>query len=195
MPRKARDLVDEGIYHVYNRGNNKMALFREAIDYGYFLNCLREAKCKFKPEIYHYCLMLNHFHLFLQIRFEEDLARIMHIVQLKYAIYYAKKYTFVGHVFQERYRSPRIQADSYYLQCGRYIERNPVKARIVDHAEDYPYSSAVYYVFGRPDDLITPNVYYQAMGATPEPRQRNYQAFLSMEEPYTALLDRAVLID
>lgn len=196
MPRKARELVDEGIYHVYNRGNNKMVLFREAADYDFFRNCLGEAKRKYDPDLYHYCLMSNHFHLLLQVKRAQDLASFMHLVQMKYATYFAKRYGFVGHVFQERYRSPRIPIESYYLQCGRYIERNPVKGGVVNRPEDYPYSSAAFYVSGRADradDLITPNLYYQQMGATEEERQRNYQLFLSLEEPYSGLLDQSIL--
>ena len=193
MPRKARELVDGGIYHVYNRGNNKMILFQEASDYGHFLDHLREGKRKFGPELYHYCLMSNHFHLLLQVKQARDLANFMHTVQLRYAIYYAKKYEFVGHIFQERYRSPRISQESYYLQCGRYIERNPVTAGIIARAEDYAYSSAPHYVFGLPDDLVTPNLYYQEMGITPAARQAGYRLFLSLEEPYGALLDRSLL--
>lgn len=157
MLRKARELIDGGIYHVYNRGNNKMTLFREASDYHHFLDRLREGRRKFEPEIYHYCLMSNHFHLLLRVKQARDLANLMHAVQLRYAIHYAKKYEFVGHVFQERYRSPRISQESYYLQCGRYIERNPVRAGIAARAEDYAYSSAPSYTFGCRDDLVTPN--------------------------------------
>lgn len=194
MPRKPRELVDGGIYHVYNRGNNKMILFREPADYEGFLDRLRGDMRKYEPELYHYCLMPNHFHLLLRVRQAKDLAKLMHTSQLKYAIDYAKKYQFVGHVFQERYRSPRIPAESYYLQCGRYIERNPVKAGMVDRPEDYPYSSAAYYVYGKIDDLVTTNLYYQEMGTNEAERRKNYRRFLSLEEPYSTLLDRSIVL-
>lgn len=116
----------------------------------------------------------------------------MHRTQLAYARYFKKKYKFMGHVFQERFRSPRIPEESYYLQCGRYIERNPVKAGLVKDAAGYPWSSAAYYALGEPDALITPNLYYAGMGASTAERQENYQKFLSMDEPYGAIVDQAL---
>lgn len=194
MPRKARELIDQGIYHVFNRGNNKMSLFNGVEDYDYFRNLLRLALVVYEAKLYHYCLMSNHFHLLIQIQHADDLGKIMHEIQLKYARYFKKRNHSVGHVFQERFRSPRIPEESYYLQCGRYIERNPVHAGLVQQAEDYPYSSAAHYVLGKKDDLITPNLYYMAMGNTPEERQIRYKDFVSLEEPYGGMIDRAILV-
>jgi len=121
MPRKVRELVEGGIYHVYNRGNDRRSLFREESDFEIFRQRLLQAKEKFDLQIYHYCLMSNHFHLLVRVEKGEDLPRFMHALQLNYARYFKRKYRTVGHVFQERFRSPRIPEESYYLQCGRYI--------------------------------------------------------------------------
>ena len=193
MPRKPRELVDEGIYHVFNRGNDRRELFPEKDDYYFFLKQLSEAKAKTKTDIYHYCLMTNHFHLLVRVNAGKDLPRFMHLVQLGYARYFKKKYLFVGHIFQERFRSPRISQESYYLQCGRYIERNPVKAGLVREASDYPFSSASFYALGRKDDLITPNLYYFDMGNSDEIRRENYRKFLLIDEPYSAIVDAALI--
>ena len=192
MPRKPRALVDQGIYHIFNRGNNKMSLFKDAVDFDCFRDHLSTSVRFHQAKLYHYCLMTNHFHFLLQIQKAEDLAKIMHEVQLKYARYFKKKSGFLGHVFQERFRSPQIAKESYYLQCGRYIERNPVKAGIVRHPEDYLYSSAPYYVLGKKDELITPNLYYRDLGANEEERQRRYKEFVQMEEPYQGLIDKSI---
>ena len=192
MPRKPRELVDGGIYHVFNRGNDKMDLFLKEGDYRFFYSLLLEIKDLFGNDIFHYCLMTNHFHLLVRIKRVEDLPRLMHRLQLNYARYFKREHSFVGHVFQERFRSPLIPQESYYLQCGRYIERNPVKAAMVRRAADYPFSSAAYYAHGRSDPLITPNLYYEGLGKTSEMRQQNYRIFLEMEEPYATVLDRAL---
>lgn len=192
MPRRVRELVDEGIYHIFNRGNDKMDLFRDEGDFSCFRNKWLELKRRLGTEIYHYCLMTNHFHFLLKVRRARDLTVLMHRVQLGYARYFKGKYDFVGHVFQERFRSPRIAEDSYYLQCGRYIERNPVKAGVVREAAEYPHSSAPFYASGAPDRLITPNLYYAQMGDTPESRQRNYRDFLRADEPYAPMIDAAL---
>ena len=169
-----------------------MDLFAGAHDYECFQDHLCRALRVYHAHLFHYCLMTNHFHLLLQIERATDLGKIMHEVQLKYARYFKKRHGSVGHVFQERFRSPRIPEESYYLQCGRYIERNPVKAGIVRSPEDYPYSSAPYYVLGKKDELVTPNLYYMDLGRDAEERQQRYREFLSMEEPYQGLIDKSI---
>ncbi len=193
MPRKPREFVAGGIYHVFNRGNNRRVLFDTKLDFECFMAILRAGMDREGIKIYHYCLMTNHYHFLIQIENAESLARFMHWTQLGYARYFKKKYQTTGHVFEERYRSPRIAEESYYLQCGRYIERNPVKAKMVARAEDYPYSSARYYVKGQGDFLVSENLYYQGMGATVTERRRNYEKFLAIEEPYAELITDQLL--
>lgn len=192
MPRKPRELVDGGIYHVFNRGNDRRNLFGEEADYRCFLGCLGSCLRLVSADLYHYCLMPNHFHLLLKIQKRGDLSVFMHRLQLAYARYFKKTRSFSGHVFQERFRSPRIYEESYYLQCGRYIERNPVKAELVPEAADYPYSSARFYVRGEKDHLVTPNPYYQQMGSSDGEKQMRYREFLVFDEPYAAMLDTAL---
>ena len=192
MPRKPRELVDSGIYHVFNRGNDRRQLFSEAEDYLCFLNHLKEGNSRFSTELYHYCLMPNHFHLLLKIQKGDDLPTMMHRVQLAYARYFKKTRAFIGHIFQERFRGPRIDKESYYLQCGRYIERNPVNAGLVQDASDYPYSSAKFYTRGEKNTLLTPNPYYLPMGHSEQERRQRYRDFLMLEEPYAAMLDAAL---
>ena len=192
MPRRVRELLDEGIYHVFNRGNDKMNLFLEHGDYVYFLKQWGRLKKELRFELYHYCLMSNHFHFLLKVNLGHDLVTLMHRVQLSYACYFKKKYDFVGHVFQERFRSPRIAEDSYYLQCGRYIERNPVKAGLVKEATDYLFSSASFYGLGISNELVTPNIFYLEMEENAERRQQQYREFLKMEEPYCGIIETAL---
>jgi len=193
MPRKPRELVDGGIYHVFNRGNDRRTLFSDGDDYQEFLDHLGQGLALHQAALYHYCLMPNHFHLLLCIRAAGDLPTLMHRLQLAYARYFKKTRGFVGHVFQERFRSPRIPAESYYLQCGRYIERNPVAAKLVDEPAAYPYSSAAFYALGQPNARLTPNLYYEQMGTTPAVRQQRYREFLALEEPYAALVDQGLV--
>jgi putative transposase len=193
MPRKPREFIDQGIYHVFNRGNNRKEIFRTEADFHSFLTLLSEAQAKCAIEVFHYCLMTNHYHLLVRTATKEALPRYMHWVQLSYARYFKKQYHTTGHLFEERFRSPRIAQESYYLQCGRYIERNPVKSGQVQTAWDYPYSSASYYALGREDTLLTPNLYYLEMGTTANERQKNYQRFLILEEPYAPMIDNQLV--
>jgi len=194
MPRKVRELVDGGIYHIFNRGNNKMNLFMTDLDFRHFLNLIKYSATFYQAKLYHYCLMTNHFHLLLQIEKASDLSKIMHNIQLKYAQYFKMRSDFAGHIFQERFRSPRIPEESYYLQCGRYIERNPVKAGMAIRPEDYSYSSASYYALGKRDDLVTPNVYYTDLGKNQEERQARYRKFVAFDEPYDQMIEKSILL-
>lgn len=188
MPRRKRELENGGIYHIYCRGNNRQRLFRDPKDFSKYLELIEKVKLRYEFKLYHYCLMSNHFHFLLEVVTGSDLARIMHALQLGYARYYKKRYTYKGHLYQGRFRSPRIPEESYYLQCGRYIERNPVKAKIVPEAADYKYSSASYYVWGIRNDLITPNKYYEEMGRTSAECQKYYREWLALEEPYSDMV-------
>jgi putative transposase len=193
MPRKPRQFVAGGIYHVFNRGNNRRTLFEEKKDYECFMAILDEGKIREGIQIFHYCLMANHYHFLVRSETAEALPRYMHWIQLGYARYFKKCHDTTGHVFEERYRSPRIAAESYYLQCGRYIERNPVKAKLVLNAEDYPYSSAAYYVKGQEDPLVSENLYYRDMGQSPQERRSSYQKFVRIDEPYFELINDQLL--
>lgn len=189
MPRSTRQLQDGGIYHVYNRGNNKHCIFQDPQDYHVYKKYLEEATQKYGAQVFHYCLMPNHIHFLIRMLLGRDLPKLMHIVQLRYVKYYQAKYDFVGHLFQGRFKSPKISDESYYLQCGRYIERNPVSAAIVEKAEDYPFSSAAFYVRGKQDDLVTRNIYYQSLGVNERYRRNAYRNFLSVDDPYRAIID------
>ena len=194
MPRKKRELLDEGIYHVFNRGNDRQDLFREDEDFNVFLRGLLEAKTAYETDIYHYCLMNNHFHLLIKIKKAADLPHLMHRLLLNYTRYFKRKYNFLGHLFQSRFKSPRIPDDSYYLQCGRYIERNPVKAGIVSDPASYKWSSAAYYALGQQNPLVTPNIHYKDLAKTPEERMVKYQQFLALDEPYGVLIQRELAL-
>lgn len=69
----------------------------------------------------------------------------MKLLNMRYVIYFNKKYRFVGHLFQDRYRSEVVDTDEYFLAISRYIHLNPVKAGMVKHAVDYPWSSCQEY--------------------------------------------------
>jgi len=140
MPRTARKLIDNGIYHVMLRGHNRAKLFESCEDYRRFLSTLSRYKKKFPFNLYHYCLMPNHIHLLIKIGAAENLPKLMSCVSLSYSHYSRKVYDRVGYIFQGRYKSLLIEDDSYLLDCGRYIEKNPVRAEIARDAADYEWS-------------------------------------------------------
>jgi len=191
MPRKPRLLVDGGYYHLIARGNNQLFIFETVNGYSHFKKLIMTAKHKFRWQIYHYCLMGNHFHILARIEKGTDLPRIMQFLLFEYSRWYRKQCTYSGHLWQGRYKSPLIEAESYFLECGRYIERNPVRAGVTQHAGDYPWSSFAHYGMGILDPLLDEDPYYASLGRTSRERCESYKDYVDLVEgPYDGLVDK-----
>jgi len=193
MPRKPRFLVDGGYYHLIARGNNRLFIFSLSGAFEVFEKMLLESKRKYPWKLSHYCLMANHIHLLGQIQAGNDLPKLMQYLLFEYSRWYRKEANYTGHLWQGRYKSYWIEKESYFLECGRYIERNPLRAQIVKSAEDYSWSSYRHYALGEPDSLIDEDPYYEALGKVPEERQRNYREFLKLKGPYDRLVDKTLV--
>lgn len=154
MPRKPRVWFPGAMYHITCRGNRQSDIFREDMDRYYYLKTLRETKQKYPYILHGYCLMTNHVHLHLET-IDVNIGEVMKKINMTYAVYFNNKYSFVGHLFQDRFRSDLIDSDPYNLQVSRYIHLNPVSAGIVDNALDYQWSSYREYMGIRKDDLVT----------------------------------------
>ena len=179
MPRKNRIQSSSGVYHWINRGITKKDLFHKAPDYDFFLKLLAEYKNLYNIHIYHYCLMTNHVHLLINAPSTYELSKFSQYVQRRYAYYYSKIYHWGGGIFQGRYKSLPVDKDTYLLECGRYIERNPIKAGLGNKPEEYPYSSYRYYAEGEEDALITASPAYLDISGTPYSRQELYRNYVT----------------
>lgn len=193
MPRKPRALVDGGCYHVIARGNNRQPIFTIEDGHRRFLDLLQSAQAKYPGQLYHYCLMSNHLHLLLAIAVAEHLPKFMQAVLQGYGRWYKAQTRYWGHVWQGRFKSPLIPEESYFLEAGRYIERNPLRAKMVEELATYPWSSYRYYALGEPNPLIAEDPYYAQLGSTATARQAAYREFVRLESPYSPVLDRAFL--
>lgn len=181
MPRVARIIKDEGVFHVISRGNNKQWIFHDDEDFRKFLNLLELHK-KSKPfYLYHYAILNNHFHLLLEPSPGQTISKIMQGIKLSYFYYYRKKYNYFGHLFQDRFKSILIEKDRHMLSCGAYIELNPVRAGITERAEDYPHSSCSYYTEGKADPLMDPDPLYLELSQQKEERIKIYKDFIENE--------------
>ncbi|MEA3239932.1 MAG: transposase [Candidatus Bipolaricaulota bacterium] len=141
MPRIERGLVNFGVYHVLNRGNARQRVFDDGADYSSFVALLKEAKDRYSVHIFAYCLMPNHFHLVMQPDHGEALSRFMQWLLTSHVRRYHQRRGTSGHVWQGRYKSFLIQRDAHLLIAIRYVERNPVRAGLVDSAADWRWSS------------------------------------------------------
>jgi len=148
MPRIARVVVPNYPHHITQRGTNKTNIFIDDEDRGYFLQCLKDSAAKAETKIWAYCLMDNHFHLLLVPINEQGLGKCLHRVTFKYAQYFNQKYGRSGRLWQNRYFSCIVDKNEYLWVAARYIERNPVRAKIAKSAEDWKWSSARFHIKG-----------------------------------------------
>jgi len=127
-------------YHIYNRGNNKGLIFFNPDNYTYFLNQFKKYVVPF-AEVYAYCLMSNHFHIFLKvidkINFEKGIKNFF----ISYTKSINQNQNRVGSLFQGRYKSKRIDSESYLTRTITYIHQNPLRAGLIKNLKDYEYSS------------------------------------------------------
>jgi len=169
------------------RGNNRNIVFKSDKDYQYFLELVSKYKLEHPFDLYHYCLMPNHTHLLIQTKKALDFSIFMKKLNLAYFHHFKQNYGWVGHFWQDRYKSQVVGKDAYFIQCGKYIELNPVRAKIVERPEDYNYSSYRYYSESKRNNLITPDFMYKEMGKDDIERQHNYQKLIIdqlIEESY-----------
>lgn len=178
MPRVRRILPHDAALHVICRGNNRNDIFHGDNDKLRYYALLKELKEENKIDILHYCLMDNHLHIVLRLNPESRASRFMKQVNLTYFHYYRKLYGYVGHFWQDRFKSNVIQMDSHLLQCGKYIELNPVRAGIVEHPAEYAFSSYNLYAGGKPDALVTLSPAYLGISDSELLRQRQYVDFV-----------------
>ncbi len=179
MPRTKRLLPpSDAALHVTARGNNHLYLFRGDSDKAYYLSAVKELKEENNLDIFHYCLMSNHVHMVVWLRQGNKLSRFIKQLQLRYFNYYKATYGYTGHLWQGRFKSNLIDSDSYLLQCGKYIELNPVRAQMAARPEAYRFSSYRYYAYGEFDPLITPNPAYLDLSDNAEGRKKQYVAFV-----------------
>ncbi|MFH1837449.1 MAG: transposase [Candidatus Omnitrophota bacterium] len=189
MSRLPRVFADNAVYHILQRGNNKRILFFSDDDHKYFLQLIGRYKRKYPIELYHYCLMPNHIHLLLKIISKEHLPKFFQGLFQSFQFHHRKKYGYCGSLYQNRYKSLLINSDAYLLECGRYIERNPLRAKLVSSLNEYPWSSYRFYSEGVPNKLITPCPAYLSLAKTCKKRQKIYKEYVSQARPYEMLLD------
>jgi len=177
MPRPLRPIADGLVYHVINRGNNRQPVFHAEGDYAAFLKADAKLKERKAFDLYGYCLMSNHIHLLLRPR-GSTVSRIVQSLLVSHTQRYHRFHHSGGHVWQGRFKSPVIEDDDHLLAVLRYIEANPLRARLVERADEYRWSSYGCHGAGRPDALLTPAAPYETLGASAMARRRRWSAYV-----------------
>lgn len=143
MPRPKR-LDNAGqIYHVLNRANARLKIFDQQIDYVEYLQTLSKGLKKFKVDVYVFIVMPNHWHIICSPQVDGELSKLMHWVTMTHTQrWHSRKGTRgSGHFYQGRFKSFLIQDDGHFLQVCRYVERNALRAGLVNKAENWKWSS------------------------------------------------------
>ena len=126
---KPRNYYKDTFHHLYNRGANKQPIFFEKANYIYFLKRLRYYKDKYEIELLAYCLMPNHFHLFVrQLKEEFSITEFISALLNSYTKSINKNYKRSGTLFEGKTKSKQILDDTYFKWVIKYILENPVKA-------------------------------------------------------------------
>jgi putative transposase len=170
-------------HHVVQRGHNRQVIFAERQDYECYLGALGELKAKHHVAVYAYCLMTNHVHLLLAPRDQVGLGNLMKELAGSQTLRHNRLEERSGTLWEGRYRSSLVARDEYLLACCRYIELNPVRARIVADPEDYAWSSCRYRLGRATCDWLDLDPAYLGLGGNETERLRRYREFLRAAVP------------
>jgi putative transposase len=194
MPRRARIMTTGVPVHLVHRGNNRSACFAGDEDRAFYLFHLGRMLARYGCALHAYCLMTNHVHLLLTPNKDRSCALLMKNVAQLHTQYMNRTYGRSGSLWEGRYRSSLVQAEDYLLACYRYIEMNPVRASLVPHPRDYPWSSYRANAEGVANTLLTPHGEYLRLGMRLAERIEAYAALFAcpLDEARLAAIRTAV---
>ncbi|NQT30208.1 MAG: transposase [Candidatus Saganbacteria bacterium] len=159
MARLARVVAVGYPHHITQRGNNKQRIFTDNNDRWKYLFLLIKYCRKYKLAVLSYCLMPNHIHLIAIPKKPDSLAKLINCAHMQYAQYLNEKIGACGHLWHQRFFSCILDGP-HLLRAARYIERNPVRAKMAKEAWDWKWSSARHHVGKeKKDNLIRGNLF------------------------------------
>ncbi|MFH1078759.1 MAG: transposase [Pseudomonadota bacterium] len=179
MPRVARIIAPQYPHHITQRGNNRTDVFFDDDDKATYLSALKNYSEQWSVKLWAYCLMTNHVHLLAVPEDGVSLSRCIGRTNLLYTQHINRKYNHSGRLWQNRFFSTIIETESYLWAVARYIEQNPVKAKLIKRPHDYHWSSCRANISGMSDGLVT------GEGWLDEKERGAYEIFLMQEDPAT----------
>lgn len=183
MPRRPR-ICPAGIpQHVVHRGNNRQTCFHDVSDRATYYVYLTRYSEEFEVDIHAWVLMSNHIHLLVTPQVDGAISPFMKAVSQRYAQYFNRKNDRTGGLWEGRFRACLVDTEPYFLHCQRYIELNPVMARMVDHPDSFQWSSYGNHARGMRTKFHKPHDCYLALNADPAVRRIRYQEFVAAQTP------------
>lgn len=190
MARPLRLSFKNAFYHITARGHRKEKIFYDDKDKEVFIRKLSETLLRYSMNCYVYCLMDNHYHLFIKTA-QPNLSQAIHYLNGSYANWFHTRYQLTGSIFQGRFKSILVEADSYALVLSAYIHLNPLRAGMIQKLKDYPWSSYLDYLHLRKPQIANLDLSLVLRYFSPDPisAMKQYQEYLlqnqQMEDPLT----------
>jgi putative transposase len=169
--------------HVVQRGNNRLPCFLDDGDRLRYLQLLREALLATDVQLHAYVLMDNHVHLLATPQAAGDIARLMQKLGRQYVGTFNARHRRTGTLWEGRYKACLVDSERYVLTCQRYIELNPIRARMTDDPGAYRWSSCAAHLGGRRHSLLTPHPAWLALGSDPTARASAWRRLLDESIP------------
>jgi putative transposase len=179
MARPPRFDVPGVAQHIVQRGNDRLPCFAADRDYIRYLQDLRDVARENDCAIHAYVLMTNHVHLLATPITVGALGRMMQALGRRYVTYFNRHYHRTGTLWEGRYKSCLVDSEEYVLRCYRYIELNPLRARMVSSPDAYRWSSYFFNALGESNPLVTPHATYMDLSRRNCDRLRFYSSFVS----------------
>ena len=174
MPRRPRVCPANTCFHVLNRSVARLPLFEKPEDYKAFERVLRETRERESLPIYAYCVMPNHWHFVVCPETKNQLTDffrwLTHTHTMRWHSHYKTQGT--GHLYQGRFKTFPIEDDEHLLAVLRYVERNPLRAKLCKRAEDWEYGSAWLMQYGDAKQR-------ELLSKWPIPRPRSWLAYVN----------------
>ncbi|MHA4871256.1 transposase [Duganella sp. PWIR1] len=178
MSRPIRLQFPGALYHVSSRGDRQAVIYVDHSDRLVWLSILGEVCSQYNFVIHGFCQMSNHYHLVVET-VDGNLSRGMQQLNGLYSQYFNRRHNVVGHLFQGRYHCVLVQQHPYLLELTRYVVLNPVRARMVDLPEEWPWSSYPYIVgIHTPPPWLDINSTLSIFGAAPADAIAAYRQFV-----------------
>lgn len=170
--------------HLVQRGNNREPCFYTEQDRSHYLFHLGRLAGPSGCSIHAYCLMTNHVHLLVTPVASDSCAKLMKQLGQLHTQYVNRTYQRTGTLWENRFKSCLVQTERYVLECHRYIELNPVRARMVEHPGEYPWSSFRANALGQSNSFLSGHPEYLKLGSTDSSRREAYASlFGSFADP------------
>ncbi len=190
MPAKnsVKQFVENGCYHVYNRGVEKRNIFSDKQDYGVFLSYMKEYlnptgsdphPLASQLTLFSFCLMPNHFHLLIKQSSVDGITKLIRAVCTRYVMYFNKKYDRVGTLFQGKYKAILVDSDNYLLHLSRYIHLNPRS-----DPKQYEYSSYAHYLKENRSNWLNTSEILNYFNSSRNTNLKNYLSYESFIDDY-----------